>query len=61
MSAPPCGIQKPGPDARVIAPGEPSGIRVEKVLEIRRQLSQGTYRIAARLRVAIERMIKALG
>jgi anti-sigma28 factor (negative regulator of flagellin synthesis) len=38
-------------------PPAASEIRVDKVLEIRRQLGEGTYSIADRLDVVIERII----
>lgn len=40
-------------------PGEESDeIRVDKVLDIRRQLAEGTYSIADRLDVVVERIIE---
>ena len=39
---------------------ERSDIRIDKVLEIRRQLGEGTYSIADRLDVVVERMIEDL-
>jgi hypothetical protein len=43
-----------------VAEDEPE-IRVEKVLQIRRELGEGTYGIADRLDVVIERIIRELG
>jgi hypothetical protein len=42
--------------------GSESGeeIRVDKILDIRRQLGEGTYSIAERLDVVVERIIKDL-
>lgn len=36
---------------------EQADIRVDKVLEIRRQLGEGTYSVAERLDVVVERII----
>ena len=36
-------------------------IRIDKILDIRRQLQEGTYSIADRLDVVVERMIDELG
>ena len=47
------------PDLQPPQPRE-SEIRVEKVLDIRRQLGEGTYSIADRLEVVIERIIEDL-
>ncbi len=43
-----------------VAEDEPE-IRAEKVLQIRRELGEGTYSIADRLDVVIERIIRELG
>jgi hypothetical protein len=39
---------------------EPAEIRVDKVLEIRRQLMDGTYSIADRLDVVVDRIMADL-
>lgn len=41
-------------------PSADSEVRVDKILEIRRQLGEGTYSIADRLEVVIERIIQDL-
>lgn len=56
-----CCIIKPRLDPTVPAEGEQPEVRVEKVLEIRRQLGEGRYSIADRLDVVIERIINDLG
>ena len=45
----------------VLMEDEQPEVRVEKVLEIRRQLGEGRYNIADRLDVVIERIIEDLG
>jgi anti-sigma28 factor (negative regulator of flagellin synthesis) len=45
----------------VLMEDEQPEIRVEKVLEIRRQLGEGRYSIGDRLDVTIERIIEDLG
>jgi hypothetical protein len=46
--------------ATLLAEEERPEIRVDKVLEIRRQLGEGTYSIADRLDVVVERIIAEL-
>ncbi len=47
-------------DSATLAEDEPTDIRVDKVIEIRRQLGEGTYSIEDRLDVVIERIIEDL-
>ena len=47
-------------DSAVLAEDESIDIRVDKVLEIRRQLGEGTYSIEDRLDVVVERIIEDL-
>ncbi len=47
-------------DSAVLLEDEPADIRVDKVLEIRRQLGEGTYSIEDRLDVVIDRIIADL-
>ncbi len=54
------GITNARPCAAALAPDEPSDVRVDKILEIRRQLSEGTYSIEDRLDVVVERIIEDL-
>jgi hypothetical protein len=56
-----CCISKPGSGTTALAEEEQPEIRVEKVLDIRRQLGEGRYSIADRLDVVIERIINELG
>ncbi|MCL5280622.1 MAG: flagellar biosynthesis anti-sigma factor FlgM [Planctomycetes bacterium] len=49
------------PDAAVLMEDEATDIRVDKILEIRRQLGEGTYSIEERLDVVVERIIEDLG
>ena len=44
----------------VLTEDEDVGIRVDKVLEIRRQLGEGVYSIADRLDVVVDRIIGEL-
>jgi len=46
--------------ATILVEDEHTDIRRDKVLEIRRQLGEGTYRIADRLDVVVERIIQDL-
>jgi hypothetical protein len=46
--------------AAALAGDETPEIRVDKVLEIRRQLGEGTYSIAERLDFVVERIIRDL-
>jgi len=45
----------------ILGSDEQDDIRVDKVLDIRRQLAEGTYSITDRLDVVVERIIKDLG
>lgn len=56
-----CCIRKPRLGPTVLAEEEQPEIRVEKVLEIRRQLGEGRFDIADRLDIVIERIINDLG
>jgi len=47
-------------DSAILMEDEPTDIRVDKVLEIRRQLGEGTYSIEDRLDVVVERIIEDL-
>lgn len=49
-----------GSVSTVLAEDEHPEIRVDKVLEIRRQLGEGTYSIADRLDVVVEKIIAEL-
>lgn len=55
-----CGITNARLSAAALAPDEHPDIRVDKVLEIRRQLGEGTYSIEDRLDVVVERIIEDL-
>ncbi len=55
-----CGIANAWQSAAVLAPDEHPDIRVDKVLEIRRQLGEGTYSIEDRLDVVVERIMEDL-
>jgi hypothetical protein len=56
-----CCTKNKRPDVPILVEDEPTGIRVDKVLEIRRQLGEGTYSIEDRLDVVVERIIEDLG
>jgi hypothetical protein len=56
----PFGIRSRGSSSAGLAEDEPLDIRVDKVLEIRRQLGEGTYSIEERLDTVIERIIADL-
>jgi hypothetical protein len=60
MRAPACDTENLDPGTAALAGDETSEIRVEKVLEVRRQLGEGTYCIAERLDVVVERILKDL-
>jgi hypothetical protein len=47
-------------DALILVEDEPTDIRVGKILEIRRQLGEGTYSIEDRLDVVVERIMEDL-
>ena len=55
-----CGINNAERDSAVLLEEEPTDIRVDKVLDIRRQLGEGTYSIEDRLNVVIDRIIADL-
>ena len=54
------GTRDPRASATLLAEDERSDLRVDKVREIRRQLGEGTYSIADRLDIVIERIIEDL-
>ncbi len=56
-----CGIGNTRLSAAALAPDEHPDIRVDKVLEIRRQLGEGTYSIEDRLDVVVDRILEDLG
>lgn len=56
-----CGVKNAEPDSTVLVEDETTDIRVDKILEIRRQLGEGTYNIEERLDVVVERIIADLG
>jgi hypothetical protein len=60
MRAPACDTENLSPGAVTLAGDETPEIRVDKVLDIRRQLGEGTYSIADRLDVVVERIIRDL-
>ena len=55
----PYDVERPESAATVLTDEQPE-IRVDKVLEIRRQLREGKYSIAERLDVVVDRIIKDL-
>jgi hypothetical protein len=55
-----CDMEDLNPGAAALAGDGTSEIRVDKVLDIRRQLGEGTYSIAERLDVVVERIIRDL-
>ncbi|HSR13597.1 MAG TPA: hypothetical protein VLS90_19270 [Thermodesulfobacteriota bacterium] len=55
-----CCIKNAGADATTLLEDESAEIRVDKILEIRRQLGEGTYSIEDRLDVVVERIIEDL-
>jgi hypothetical protein len=56
-----CCTKNTEPDSTVLVDDETTDIRVDKILEIRRQLGEGTYSIEERLDVVVERIIEDLG
>ncbi len=60
MRAPACDTENLSPGVVALAGDETPEIRVDKVLDIRRQLGEGTYSIAERLDVVVERIIRDL-
>ena len=55
-----CGAKDVISDSAILMEDEPIDFRVDKVLEIRRQLGEGTYSIEDRLDVVVERIIEDL-
>jgi len=55
-----CGTENSTSNVTVLPFDEQPEIRVEKVLDIRRQLGEGTYSLADRLDVVIDRIIQDL-
>ncbi len=55
-----CGIANAWQPTAALMPDEHPDIRVDKVLEIRRQLGEGTYSIEDRLDVVVEKIIEDL-
>ena len=55
-----CCTKNAGPDSAILAEDELTDIRVDKVLEIRRQLGEGTYSIEERLDVVVARILEDL-
>jgi len=56
-----CCAKNAGLDSAILAEDELTDIRVDKILEIRRQLGEGTYSIEDRLDVVVERIMEDLG
>jgi len=56
-----CCVKNAEPDSPILMEDEPVDIRVDKVLDIRRQLGEGTYSIEDRLDVVVERIMEDLG
>jgi hypothetical protein len=52
--------ERSGEKSRRTRPQPSSEIRVNKVLDIRRQLGEGTYSIADRLDLVVERLLEDL-
>jgi hypothetical protein len=55
-----CCAKNAGLDSAILPEDEPTDIRVDKVLEIRRQLGEGTNSIEDRLDIVVERIIEDL-
>lgn len=55
-----CCTKSAGPDSTILVEDEPTDIRVDKVLDIRRQLGEGTYSIEDRLDIVVERIMEDL-
>jgi anti-sigma28 factor (negative regulator of flagellin synthesis) len=55
-----CCTKNEGADSTILLEDESNDIRVDKILEIRRQLGEGTYGIEDRLDVVVERIIEDL-
>jgi hypothetical protein len=60
MRVPACDTENLSRGAVALARNELLDIRIDKVLDIRRQLGEGTYSIAERLDVVVERIIQDL-
>ncbi len=60
MRTPAYDMENLNPGLLALAGDETPEIRVDKILEIRRQLGEGTYSIAERLDVVVERIIRDL-
>jgi hypothetical protein len=56
-----CCAKNGEPGSPILMEDEPVDIRVDKVLDIRRQLGEGTYSIEDRLDVVVERIMEDLG
>jgi anti-sigma28 factor (negative regulator of flagellin synthesis) len=56
-----CCTKNAGLDSTILVEEEPDDVRVDKVLEIRRQLGEGTYSIEDRLDIVVEKIIEDLG
>jgi hypothetical protein len=56
-----CGTKNAGADSTILLEDESTDIRVDKILEIRRQLGEGTYSIEDRLDIVVERIFEDLG
>ena len=55
-----CCIESPGSGETVLTVNDEPEIRIEKVLDIRRQLGEGRYSIDDRIDVVVDKIIKAL-
>ncbi len=55
-----CCTKSAGPDSTILVEDESTDIRVDKILEIRRQLGEGTYSIEDRLDIVVERIMEDL-
>ncbi len=55
-----CCTKNAGLDSTILVEDEPTDIRVDKVLDIRRQLGEGTYSIEDRLDIVVERIMEDL-
>jgi len=56
-----CGTKNAAADSTILLEDESTDIRVDKILEIRRQLGEGTYSIEDRLDIVVERIFEDLG
>lgn len=55
-----CCTRNASAGSMILMEDEPTDIRVDKVLEIRRQLGEGTYSLEDRLDVVVERIMEDL-